>query len=242
MVVEARDSVAGPTRIYPILGYPGELDLVWGPMFGGKSTVAVVSARQAREEGLAVVAAKPFIDNGRHTGLNGITTHNGLEFPEASLVQSSREFYDLVRQQIEQGTNPEKILAALDEAFMFQYLDPKAGLAETEVVSVIEELKKLRVRSLVLTLDRSYLREPWMIYESLLPLAERSHRRLAWCAIGLSDLSTRHNAQFTQRLYYGQPASRFGNALVIGKAAEKSLVEEPYTYQARCAKCHQIPD
>lgn len=108
-------------------------------------------------------------------------------------------------------------IVAIDEAQFFT----------AELIEVVEELIEHGVRVIVAGLDMDFARRPFSIMPTLLAMADEVTKLKAICAV------CGEPATFNQRLIDGRPASRRDPIIVVGGKE---------AYEARCRKCHVLPD
>src|SRR5581483_11633326 len=87
----------------------------------------------------------------------------------------------------------------------------------------------------VSTLDTNFLKQEFAIYTEL----SRNPKAEIFKILGDCDNCGQPNAEWTQRLYLGQPASR-RSPLIEVAGSERN--ERDYSYQKRGTDCHIIPD
>ena len=95
-----------------------------------------------------------------------------------------------------------------------------------DIVFAVEEVLKRGVRVIAAGLDLDFRGEPFGPMPQLMAIAERVDKLHAICVV-CGDLATRN-----QRLIDGSPAPAEGPTIQVGGAE---------TYEARCRKCHQVP-
>jgi thymidine kinase len=107
-------------------------------------------------------------------------------------------------------------VVAVDEA---QFLD-------VGIVPIANDLADRGVRVIVAGTDMDFRGEPFGPLPQLLAIAERIDKLHAICVV-CGDLATRN-----QRLIDGEPAPAEGPTIQVGGSER---------YEARCRKCHQVP-
>lgn len=96
-----------------------------------------------------------------------------------------------------------------------------------EIVAVIEEIAHQDIKVIVSGLDMDFRGEPFGAMPKLLTLAEKVDKLSAICSV-CGEPATR-----TQRLLDGHPAPYSSEIVSVG-STEK--------YEARCRKCHVVPN
>ena len=161
------------------------LEIVMGPMFAGKTTYIIRTAREYIEQGLQVLIVKPSIDT-RSGVVDLITTHDGDSFPcytTNTLNGLTSEFlapYNVV---------------ILEEAQFFKGLVPFAEYA-------VDTLHKI-VYFVGLAGDSD--RRPFGEFLNAIPMADTVTQLTARCLCG-------ETAFFTRRLFSGFPQVAIGGS------------------------------
>jgi thymidine kinase len=164
----------------------GQLEVITGPMFSGKSEELLRRLRRATIAGKNVVLVSPSIDTRSN---NLLVTHAGAEFQCIKTSQTGEildlgNYYDVI---------------GIDEV---QFFYPS-------IVTTILYLVKDRT-VIVSGLDTNYRFEPWRIVPELMAYAEKVDKLTAICnRCGLE-------ATKTQRLIDGEPAPLDGPEVLIG--------------------------
>ena len=164
----------------------GQLEVICGPMFSGKSEELLRRLRRAKIAGKNVVLISPTIDT---RGEDILVTHAGAEFyctkaAMAKEILDTAEYYDVV---------------GIDEAQFF----------DKSLITAI--LFLVRDRTVIVTgLDTNYRYEPFGIMPDLMAYAEKVDKLSAVCVkCGLEGTKT-------QRLIDGKPAPLTGPEILIG--------------------------
>jgi len=165
-----------------------QLEVIYGPMFSGKSYILLKRLGRAERQGRSVIAMRPAIDT--RVTRPVIWSRRGLEHP-ALLLSSPATIVDAAV-----GVD----VVGLDEA---QFLDEG-------VVTELTWLCRQGARVLVAGLELDFRGEPFGPIPRLLQLAGRSTHLLAKCAV------CGRGAEMTQRLIDGEPAPRLSPTLLIG--------------------------
>lgn len=157
---------------------PGQVEVVCGPMFAGKSEELVRRVRRARLAGLDVEVVNHSLDERHGTGL--IASHSGVsvESRTASDVASLRTLLA--------GRSPD--IVAIDEAQFFG----------NDLVELVDELAATGVTALVAGLCVTFDGRPFEPLPTLMATAEVVTRLTAVCSVCGSD------AAFHQRIGSGE--------------------------------------
>ena len=166
----------------------GQLELICGPMFSGKSEELMRRLRRVGYARKHAILVKPAIDD--RYSVNEVVSHEGQRMA-ARVVR-----------------NPEAILAlatgcdvvGVDEG---QFLDDS-------LIDVCEQLVDRGIRVVIAGLDLDYRREPFGPMPRLLAMADEVAKLKAVCH-GCGE-----SALYTQRLFDGKPAPFSGETVVIG--------------------------
>lgn len=140
----------------------GWVEVIWGPMFSGKTQELINRLRTARHGGLNVMAFRPKLDS--RSDPDHIQTHDAARF-EAIEISDIEEIVRLVRQD----TN----VVGIDEVQFFPDF--------RKVVEVCDFLAARGVRVIVAGLDLDYNGEPFETVMQLAARAEYTDKRLAMC-------------------------------------------------------------
>jgi len=166
----------------------GQLELICGPMYSGKSEELMRRLRRVGYARKHAILVKPAIDD--RYSVNEVVSHEGQRMA-ARVVR-----------------NPEAILAlatgcdvvGVDEG---QFLDDS-------LIEVCEQLVDRGIRVVIAGLDLDYRREPFGPMPRLLAMADEVAKLKAVCH-GCGE-----SALYTQRLVDGNPAPFSGETVVIG--------------------------
>ncbi len=170
----------------------GQIELICGSMFSGKTEELIRRLRRALIAKQQVQVFKPIIDNRYH--VERVTSHNGLDF-HAHPVASS--------QDILTALNPETTVVAIDEVQFF----------DQDVIEVCEQLAEAGKRVICAGLDMDFRGVPFGPIPDLLARAELVDKLHAICVVCGEPASR------TQRLIEGRPAA-FDDPVVLVGAAE----------------------
>lgn len=198
----------------------GQLELIVGPMFSGKSEELIRRVTRALIAKQNVVVFKPALDDRYHS--SAVASHNGRSVA-AYAVQNSQHIRQLLEgdsplfaaPDLSSNQAPHFDVIAIDE---IQFFDPP-------VVELALQWVRLGIRVIVAGLDLDFRGEPFSMVPELLARAEQVDKLSAICMI-CGAAATR-----TQRLIGGNPA-RFDDPIVMVGASE--------SYEARCRIHHEI--
>jgi thymidine kinase len=170
----------------------GQIELICGSMFSGKTEELIRRLRRALIAKQQVQVFKPIIDNRYH--VERVTSHNGLDF-DAHPVASS--------QAILTALKPETTVVAIDEVQFF----------DQDVIDICEQLAEAGKRVICAGLDMDFRGVPFGPIPHLLARAELVDKLHAICVVCGEPASR------TQRLIEGRPAA-FDDPIVMVGAAE----------------------
>ena len=166
----------------------GQLELICGPMFSGKSEELIRRLRRVGYAHKHAILVKPAIDD--RYSVDEVVSHEGqrmaarvVRMPEAILALAA-------------GCD----VVGIDEG---QFLDDS-------LIDVCEQLVDRGIRVLIAGLDLDYRREPFGPMPRLLAMADEVAKLKAVCH-GCGE-----PALYTQRLVDGKPAPFSGATVVIG--------------------------
>lgn len=155
-----------------------------------------------------VVTIKHKIDNRK--SFSCIVSHNGVKreaFPLTGCEEGVKTLHQIVDEQVD--------VVGIDEIQFFP----------AEAIPVLMELVKGGKRVIVAGLDMDFKGEPFGIVPQLMAMADEVVKLRAICMVCGDD------ANHTQRLIDGQPASYYDQLILVGG-------EE--CYEPRCRKCYEI--
>lgn len=141
--------------IYPA---PGEIQLIMGPMFAGKSTELIRRVRRYQVAKRRVVVLKPRMDD-RYEGA-GVVTHDKLTFP---------------------GLMPNTLSEVREQLSGYDVIGIDEGQFFPDVVEVSEALARAGKIIIVAALDGTYLRRPFKNISELVSVADTVEKLLAVC-------------------------------------------------------------
>ena len=174
----------------PARSNTGQIEVIAGVMFSGKSEELIRRVRRAVIAGKRVQVFKSHFDD-RYSGIHSVTTHDGITV-EAQPVDSSLEIMRLIRDDTE--------VVAIDEA---QFLDEGT-------VSVCTTLANRGVRVILAGTDTDFRGEPFGCMPELMAVAELVEKLHAIC------LSCGEDACRNQRLIDGKPALYESPTIMVG--------------------------
>jgi len=120
---------------------------------------------------------------------------------------------------------PKEILDRLDSDTEVVAID-EAQFFSQDIVSVCQKLADEGKRVIIAGLDQNFRGEPFGPMPDLMAIAEFVNKLQAICMV-CGQVASR-----TQRLVNGKPA-KYDDPIILIGAKE--------TYEARCRKCHQVP-
>ena len=167
----------------------GQVELICGSMFSGKTEELIRRVRRAEIARQKVQVFKPSLDD--RYGVQRVTSHNGVNLG-AVAVENAHEILDLVQ--------PDAEVIAIDEAQFF----------DLEVASVCNTLAERGLRVIVAGLDMDFRGEPFGPVPMLMAEAEKVSKLRAICVICGREASR------TQRLIDGQPAAYDDPVILVG--------------------------
>ena len=169
--------------------FQGQIEVICGPMFCGKSTELIRRVERAAIAGQNIQAFKPAIDN-RYDAVQ-IAAHNGLKV-EAVPVEHVSHIRDAVFSDTD--------VVAIDEAQFFKH-----GL-----VQIAEELANEGYRVVIAALDANFRGESFGEMGELLCRADYITKLTAICPICGEE------ATKTQRIVDGRPAFYEDPEILVG--------------------------
>lgn len=188
--------------------FPGKLEVICGSMFSGKTEELMLRLRRAEYARKNVITIKHEIDNRKSFAC--IVSHNGVQreaYPVGSCENGLQALSDFVDDTVD--------VIGIDEIQFFP------STAIPIILKMVEEGKRV----IVAGLDLDFRREPFSVVPILMALADEVMKLRAICMVCGND------ANFTQRLISGKPASYNDPTILVGG-------EE--CYEARCRQCHHV--
>jgi len=154
----------------PIYASSGEIQLILGPMFAGKSTELIRRVRRYQVARRKVVVVKPQIDD--RYGSSGVVTHDRLTFP---------------------GLAPGSLSEVQDQLMGCDVIGIDEGQFFSDIVEACEALAKAGKTVIVAALDGTYQRRPFENISRLISVADTVEKLLAVCHIcsGVAPFSAR---------------------------------------------------
>jgi thymidine kinase len=166
----------------------GQLELICGPMFSGKSEELMRRLRRVGYARKSAILIKPAIDD--RYSVNEVVSHEGQRMA-ARVVRKPEAILELAA-----GCD----VVGVDEG---QFLDDS-------LIGVCEELIERGVRVVIAGLELDYRQEPFGPMPRLLAMADEVAKLKAVCH------RCGEAAMYTQRLVDGKPAPFSGETVVIG--------------------------
>ena len=189
----------------------GNLSVICGPMFSGKSRELIRLIHIAEIAGQQTVIFKPRIDT-RYSH-SDVSSHDGIHM-EARAVDTAGEIVSVL---LSRDHLPDVV--GVDEG---QFFD--SGLP-----AVCQWLVDRGCRVVVAGLDRNFRGEPFGSMPDLLACAEEVLKLRAVC---MRCKDPRTTAVLPQRLIDNEPAPYDSPEVMVGGAE---------FYEARCLDCHEVP-
>lgn len=186
-----------------------------GCMFSGKSEelIRLLNRHELAEQ--RVIVFSPAFSS-RRTGIlssrSGAHLSNSYTDYRVGPAQSAGDLLNLIE------TNNIEVVA-FDEAQFFPDWLPE----------LVDLLDKRGILVYISGLDRDFLGRPFLPMPEILALADRVVKLTAICTVCKKD------ANRTQRLLNGKPASKDDPLIVVGGVDDDR-------YEARCVKHHEAPD
>jgi len=169
----------------------GQIELICGSMFSGKTEELIRRVRRAQIARQQVQVFKPSLD--ARYAVEHVASHNGLR-AEAVPVDTAADIAALIQ--------PDTTVVAIDEAQFF----------DASLVLLCEELADRGLRVIVAGLDMDFRGEPFGPVPELLARAEEVTKLRAICVRCGAPASR------TQRLIDGQPAAYDDPVILVGAA------------------------
>ena len=208
------------------------IEVETGPMFSGKSTELLTQAERLVIAG--EIQGVDFLVFNHHSdtcyGKNVIASHGHISL-EAIAAQSSRDIFDTIfnvdnqKISLKEGRN---LLTAIfvDEG---QFFDNNLGNILEYIDRFFLDNLGQNINIFCAGLDMDFRGEPFGPMPDILSRAHKVNKFVAVCKE--CKKGTPNNAQYTQRLINGEPAS-YDDPIVLVGASE--------SYTARCQKHHQV--
>lgn len=194
---------------------PGQLALIKGSMFAGKSTFLIRVVRTHGPQSSLVYKAG--IDN-RYSGAGAICSHDGASIPAVPVGTNLDLIVEGAKLWIASWKCPPgNLLVVVDEV---QFMGP-------QIVDVAQRLMALGVCTVFAGLDLDFRGDPFGQMPALSQLAHTVVNLKAVCSVCEAP------ATMTQRLIEGKPAGPSSPLVLVGGAE---------SYEARCPNCHIVPE
>lgn len=169
--------------------YKGQIEVVCGSMFSGKTEELIRRVRRAIIAKQKVQVFKPGIDD--RYGIKEVTSHNGQNVKAVPLVEAI-----LIIDNLESTTT----VVAIDEAQFF----------DDGIIEVVERLANNGIRVIIAGLDTDFRGEAFGQMPELMARAEEVTKLRAICVV------CGHQATRTQRLVNGEPAYYDDPIILVG--------------------------
>ncbi len=167
----------------------GQVEVICGSMFCGKTDELIRRLRRATIAKQKVQVFKPSIDD-RYAKIK-VTSHAGSEF-DAEPVATAADIFS--------HTDADTTVVGIDEAQFF----------DDEIIDVVTRLADRGVRVIVAGLDLNFKGEPFGCMPTLMALAENVEKLQAICMVCGEPASR------TQRLVNGKPAKYDDPVIIVG--------------------------
>lgn len=169
--------------------YKGQIEVVCGSMFSGKTEELIRRVRRAIIAKQNIQVFKPQVDD--RYGINEVTSHNGqnvqaVPMPEARLILDN--------------INDDTTVVAIDEVQFF----------DDGIIEVVERLANNGMRVILAGLDTDFRGEAFGQMPELMARAEEVTKLRAICVV------CGHQATRTQRLVNGNPAYYDDPIILVG--------------------------
>ncbi len=171
--------------------HSGQIEVITGSMFCGKTDELIRRLRRAAIARQKVQVFKPSIDT--RYAEQKVTSHAGSDFGAIPIQQAG---------QILELLEPDTTVVAIDEV---QFLD-------NDVVPLVQQLAEKGLRVILAGLDMDFRAEPFGPISALMALAEKVDKLQAICMV-CGEPATR-----TQRLVNGAPANYNDPVVIVGAA------------------------
>jgi thymidine kinase len=169
--------------------YNGQIEVVCGSMFSGKTEELIRRVRRAIIAKQNIQVFKPQIDD--RFGLKEVTSHNGQNVQAVPVSKAVK---------ILENLKPETTVVAIDEAQFF----------DSGIVDVCEQLANKGLRVIIAGLDTDFRGEPFGSMPELMCRAESVTKLRAICMV------CGNQAARTQRLVDGHPAYYDDPIILVG--------------------------
>jgi thymidine kinase len=213
----------------------GRLILVTSAMGVGKSEYGIRLINYCLDSNINQIGFKA-IEDKRYPPFEDIGSRNGMHAPAVPLSCVEQLPDEYCKRRHVYG---EIAVAVIDEPFIIgskpEDTPEEISQRALKLAATCEVMRGRNTNVVITTLDTNFLKEEFAIYSVLSqnPAAE------IFKILGDCDNCGQPDAQWTQRLYLGQPASRYSPLIEVA-GSEQNL--RKYSYQKRGSDCHVIPD
>ncbi|MBL93411.1 MAG: thymidine kinase [Myxococcales bacterium] len=191
----------------------GQIEVVCGPMFSGKTEELIRRLRRAMFGRQRVIVFKPQIDN---------------RYAEADIVSHTEQ--RLVSVPVENSSQIDDYLRKLEQPPQVIGVD-EAQFFDKSLIPLLERLANSGLRVVAAGLDQDYLGKPFTIMPELLAVADYVTKQQAVCVVcGAS-------ATKSQRVHPRAPVNP-DQTTANGETKDQILVGAGDAYEARCRRCH----
>jgi len=186
-------AVAPLTLGFIMMHKVGQVEVICGSMFCGKTEELIRRVRRALIARQTVQVFKPSIDN--RFGIESVTSHTGQTIMALPVADSASLLANM---------NSDTTVIAIDEAQFFDH----------GIVEAVDELVARGLRVIAAGLDMDFRGEPFGAMPQLLAVADEVTKLHAICVV------CGESAYLTQRLVNGDPA-RYNDPIVLIGASER---------------------
>ncbi len=190
---------------------PGQLEIICGPIFSGKSEELIRRLRRVELSGKEFLLFKPNLDN--RYEVDSVISHDARQL-KAIATGIDKNALHVIETIISKFPNADVV--AFDEVNFY----------EPQIIELIEKCISRGKRVIAAGLDMDFRGRPFPSMAQLLALADYADKLNAICA-----KCKKNPATLSQRLVDGKPA-RWSDAVVKNSPLD--------VYEPRCRKCHQV--
>lgn len=201
------------------IGRPGQIEVICGPMFSGKTEELIRRVKRAQIARRVVWVFKPQIDD-RYDPIK-IVSHSAQELTSIA-VESS----DDIKQFLE-NERPLPEVIGIDEAQFF----------DDGLILLVQRMADLGIRVVVAGLDLDYLGKPFGHMPKLLAVAELVTKQSAVCMSCGAPASRSQRVHSRPSLFGPKGTPTDKEAGVVGTSSSQVLVGAADAYEARCRRC-----
>jgi thymidine kinase len=172
----------------------GQIELICGPMFSGKTNMLLVRAKNEYENGMSVLMVKYKNDN-RYTKDNYIISHSGIK--QESVINDNTENYIkiIIAEQIEEILPVKEDIVCIDEGQFYSKISETCDL-----------LANLGKKVIVAALDADYKRNVFLDIGNLVPKCEKITKLEGIC------YKCKSKSHFTKRISDSDKLIEIGSA------------------------------